>query len=296
MPAGRTPLSVTSMTENDSRTSVLRWWVLLAFGTLAALLIAWLARVAGVNLHTLLSIVAGAAGLAWLIVLVAVPWNLYFAARMVSVQMAGSQRRGITVAEPDRAEAARISRRMLWFALGGHLVTAAATAVLTIVTGDLLGFYLTGFYLLSALIRPAVAYFAHLRERIGSLAAESTHPRDDVLTLRSEVKKLSDQVKLLTIELPRVAQDHSADLHRTEARLNDDLGHARQQLTTDLSRLEDAQAADREAARSRHGELARRIDVMVRQIESTLDGISDHQELQVGIRALIRMIKADQLS
>src|ERR1700722_7179967 len=269
MPAGRTPLSVTSMTENDSRTSVLRWWVLLAFGTLAALLIAWLARVAGVNLHTLLSIVAGAAGLAWLIVLVAVPWNLYFAARMVSVQMAGSQRRGITVAEPDRAEAARISRRMLWFALGGHLVTAAATAVLTIVTGDLLGFYLTGFYLLSALIRPAVAYFAHLRERIGSLAAESTHPRDDVLTLRSEVKKLSDQVKLLTIELPRVAQDHSADLHRTEARLNDDLGHARQQLTTDLSRLEDAQAADRGAARSRHGELARRIDVMVRQDENT---------------------------
>jgi hypothetical protein len=229
-------------------------------------------------------------------VLVAVPWNLYFAARMVSVQMAASQRRGITVAEPDRAEAARIARRMLWFALGGHLITAAVTAVITIVTGDALGYYLTGFYLLSALIRPAVAYFAHLRERIRSLAAESTHPRDDVLTLRNQVKKLTEQVKQLAIEVPQFAQNHNADLRRTESRLSDDLDHARQQLTADLGRLEDAQAADRETARSRHGELARRIDVMVRQIEDTLDGISDHQELQVGIRALIRMIKADQLS
>ncbi len=32
---------------------------------------------------------------------------------------------------------------------------------------------------------------------------------------------------------------------------------------------------------------------MVRHIEDTMDGISDHQELQTGIRALIRIIKAD---
>ncbi len=32
---------------------------------------------------------------------------------------------------------------------------------------------------------------------------------------------------------------------------------------------------------------------MVRRIEATLDGISDHQELLTGIRALVRMIKTD---
>jgi hypothetical protein len=32
---------------------------------------------------------------------------------------------------------------------------------------------------------------------------------------------------------------------------------------------------------------------MTRRIEATLDGLSDHQELQAGLRALVRMIRAD---
>ncbi len=178
------------MTENHSHASAARWWALLALGTLAALLITWLARLAGVELHTLLSVVAAAVAFAWLIVLVAVPWNLYFAARGVVAQMGASQRRGIEVGEQEQAEARRIASRMLGFALGGHLVSALATAVVTYLTGDALGYYVTGFYLLSATIRPAVAYFAHLRERIRALSAESRFPRDDVRTMRDELGRL----------------------------------------------------------------------------------------------------------
>jgi hypothetical protein len=32
---------------------------------------------------------------------------------------------------------------------------------------------------------------------------------------------------------------------------------------------------------------------MVRNIEATLDGISDHQELLTGLRALVRMVRSD---
>jgi len=53
------------------------------------------------------------------------------------------------------------------------------------------------------------------------------------------------------------------------------------------------QAADRAAARSRDEDLGRRIDQMVRRIEATLDGISDHQELLAGLRALVRMVRSD---
>jgi len=63
----------------------------------AAILIAWLARVSGVPLRTVLSIAAGAVALGWLILLVAVPWNLYFAARRVVAEQAVSRGRGITV-------------------------------------------------------------------------------------------------------------------------------------------------------------------------------------------------------
>ena len=111
--------------------AVIRWWATIAVGTAAALLIAWLASVTGVPLRAVLSVAAGAVALGWLIVLVAVPWNLYFAARLVVAETAVSRERGIVVQEAREAEARRIARRMLWFAVGGHIATAAVTAVIT---------------------------------------------------------------------------------------------------------------------------------------------------------------------
>jgi hypothetical protein len=268
--------------SETSHLNVVKWWAVLAAGTAASILIAWLARLAGVQLRTVLSIAASGAALAWLILLLAVPWNLYFAARRVTAQMAVSHTRRILVPASDGAEASRIQRRMLWFALGGHVLTALVTGVITYVSGAMIGYYFAGFYLLSAAIRPAVAYFSHLRERIGVLSHESLYPREDVVTLREQVDGLTGRVRQLT-----------EVLSRTGASLADDLAHARQQLTADLARVQDAQAADREAARSRDAELGRRIDRIARRIEDTLDGIGDHQELQAGLRALIRMIRAD---
>jgi hypothetical protein len=34
---------------------------------------------------------------------------------------------------------------------------------------------------------------------------------------------------------------------------------------------------------------------MVRRIEATLDGISDHQELLAGLRALVRMVRSEPI-
>src|ERR1022692_4536972 len=281
------------MSDENSGGAVIRWWAMLVAGTGAALLIAWLARVSGVPLRTVLSIAAGAVALGWLILLVAVPWNLYFAARRVVTEQAVSRGRGITVRAEQEAEARRIARRMLWFALGGHLCTAAVTAAITYYSGDSLGYYITGSYLLSATIRPAAAYFAHLRQRISALSRESLHPRDDIVTLRQRVDRLDGSVRELTGSLPAVQRGLTDDLRRTEAGLADASSHTRELLTTDLTRLQDAQAADREAGRSRAEDPAGRIDTIGRQIEATLDGISDHQELQAGLRALVRMVRAE---
>lgn len=278
---------------SETHRSVVKWWTALAFATAAALLIIWLAGLAGVQLRTLLSVVAGATGLAWAIVLVTVPWNLYFAARRVTIQMTVSDARGIAVRELDRAEAMRIERRMLWFALGGHLVTALTIGAVTYFSGQAIGYYFTGFYLLSATIRPAAAYFSHLRERITALSRESTHPRDDLISLRAKVDDLAGTVSRLSQEVPAHKQRLAERIGRVEAKLSEEIAHSAKMLVADVSRVQAAQSSDREAALSRHAELRRTIDRMIRQFEATLDGFSDHQELQVGLRALIRMIKAD---
>ncbi len=266
---------------------------MIVIGALAALLIAWLGHLAGVSLRTVLSIAAGAAALAWLIVLVAVPWNLYFGARRVVAEMAVSRARGIEVRPEQEAEARTIARRMLWFALGGHLSTAAVTAVVTYISGATIGYYVMAAYLLSATIRPAAAYFAHLRERIRTLSRESLHPREDVVALREKVAGLVKIVTSLDEELTSARRTQADDLRRTEDKLADGTAYTRQLLTAELARLQDAQVADREAARQRDDELGRRIEVMVRRIDATLTGLGDQQELLAGLRALVRMVRAE---
>lgn len=272
---------------------MVRWWAVVVAGAAAALLFAWLGRVAGVSLSALVSIGAALAALMWTVVLVTWPWNLYFDARQVVVENAVSRERGITVASGQDLEAGRIARRMLWFAVGGHLGTALVTAVFAYVSGALTGYYLAGFYLLSTTARPAIAYFAHLRERITALQRASTHPRDDVATLTASVTSLTDAVETLRHQAHEARETAAEDVRRTRAALTDDLAHLRQQTTTDLTRLENAQATDRGTARTRDEDLRGRIEHMARRIEATLDGISDHQELLTGMRALIRMIRAE---
>ena len=57
----------------------------------------------------------------------------------------------------------------------------------------------------------------------------------------------------------------------------------------ELARIEGALVA----ARSRDEDMRVRIDRMGRRIEDALDGVSNHQELLTGIRALVRMIRTD---
>jgi hypothetical protein len=275
------------MSRNPGR--ALGWWILTLVGAGTALLIAWLARVVSVPLTTLLTAGAVVIALSWLIVLVTVPWNLHFAARRAAAELAVSRERGISVRTAYDAEAARISGRMLRLALGAHLATAVAAAAIACISGSRAGYYVAGIFLLSTAFRPAGAYVAHVRERITVLSREGTHPREDVATLREKAEELEQALDQLRTDL-RHGRD---DLRGREAALAGSIAHVRELLTTDLSRLQDAQAADQMAARSREEELGRRIDQMVRRIEAALDGISDHQELLAGLRALVRMVRSE---
>jgi hypothetical protein len=265
-------------------------WAFVLLGAAAALLIAWLGHVVNVRLSTLLTAAVVIVSLTWVVVLTTVPWNLYFSARRAAQEMYVSRERGIAVPPAYNEEAERISRRMLLFALGAQLGTAIAAAGVAYGSGNKVGYYVAGIALLSTAFRPAAAYFLHVRERIKVLTREGTHPRDDVASLRGQV----DQVKQSVRELRAEVQQNGGDLRRAEAALADTIAHTRTLLVTDLSRVQERQAADRDEIRTRHVELEHRIDQMARQVEATLDGISDHQEVLTGLRALVRLVRSDQ--
>jgi Na+/melibiose symporter-like transporter len=269
---------------SKNSTRVVVWWFLVLAGASVALLVAWAARVVRVPAVTLLTVAAVVVALSWLVVLVTVPWNLYFAARRAAQEMAVSRDRGIAVRSAYDAEARRISDRMLRFALGGHVGTAIAATVIAYISGNKTGYYVAGIFLLATMFRPASAYFFHVRERIKVFSRESTHPRDDVITLGARMDEVS-----------ALARHTADDLHRTQVTLADTIEHTRNLLDADLNRLRETQESDRAQARSSHDDLKRQIDQMVRRIEATLDGISDHQELLAGLRALVRMVRSEPI-
>jgi hypothetical protein len=277
---------------NEAR-NVSRWWVVIVAGAAGVLLVAWLGRLAGVSPAVLWSVGAAFAALTWMIVLVTVPWNLFFAARHVVAEAAVSRERGIVVRPNQDGEARRIARVTLWFAIGGHIGTAAVAAIVAQVSGAVVGYYIAGFFLLSTTARPALAYFAHLRQKITALAREVTHPRADVVTLTRDVIVLRESVEKIRDDVREHRRTAATDLRHATSGVAADIAHLRQQVSTDLARLEDAQAADRTAARAREDDLRRTLEQMVRRIDATLDGISDHQELLTGLRALVRMIRSD---
>jgi hypothetical protein len=244
--------------------NVARWWVVVVMAAGTTLLFAWLGRLAGVAPEVLWTVGAAVAALTWAAVLVTVPWNLYFGARRVSAEQALSRERDITVRPGRIAEARRIARWMLRFAVAGHVGTAVVAAVVAYVSGEQLGYYLAGFFLLSTLLRPASAYFSHLRHRITALERETAFPRDDVVTLKRQVGDLEAALGALREQTDARLRGVDDDLRRATA----DLGHVRTQVGTDLDRL-------------------------IRRVDTTLDGVSDHRELLTGLRALVRMIRSE---
>jgi hypothetical protein len=144
-----------------------------------------LVAVADVPLHEVLSLFLGVLCLLWLILLLTVPWNLYFQAHALIQEIRTSRHRGIDVPAEREPEVRRIAARMRWFAIGSHLVSAGIVALITYLSGDAIGYYLAGLYLVSTFFRPAGAYFSYLRERLTTMLQDVKHPRDDVIeTLR----------------------------------------------------------------------------------------------------------------
>src|SRR5215471_14105623 len=93
------------MSGNANR--LITGWFLVLAGAAVSLVIVWLGRIVSVPVTTVLTVGAVVIALSWLVVLVTVPWNLYFAARRAAQEMIVSRERGIAVRLQYDEEAGR---------------------------------------------------------------------------------------------------------------------------------------------------------------------------------------------
>ncbi|MFF7474711.1 hypothetical protein [Streptomyces sp. NPDC008092] len=222
------------------------------------------AYVAGAPAAVVFSVGAGVLSLLWLLLLLTLPWNLYFRAHAVLAEIAVSREKGIQVPAARDAEATRIARAMLRAAVAGHVLTAAVVVAVAWATGEFTGYWFAAFFLLSTFFRPAGAYFGQLRRRLGSLLKDVTYPRDDVVELQSRLKRAEAGT--------RVLEEKAEEQYRALAELR---------RTVDALALS---SEDRAAAADR------RIVALGRQFESTVNRLTDNQELIAGVKAFLRLL------
>ncbi|MFH0177923.1 hypothetical protein [Streptomyces cacaoi] len=223
------------------------------------------AYVAGAPPAVVFAVGAGVLSLLWLMLLLTLPWNLYFRAHAVLAEIAVSREKGIEVSPARDAEAARIARTMLRAAVAGHVLTAAVVLSVAWATGEFTGYWFAAFFLLSTFFRPAGAYFGQLRRRLGTLLKDVTYPRDDVVEVRARVDRAEAGTRVLE-EKAEEQYKALAELRRTVDALA-------------MSTYERAEEGDR------------RIAALGREFEATVNRLTDNQDIIAGVKAFLRLLR-----
>jgi hypothetical protein len=137
----------------------------------------------------------------WAILIVTVPWNIYFKAQAAVQTGKESQLQGITVEERQLKYASGIATKSLIVAIGLHLGTAIGLYWLAINGITSLGYWSSIGVLLLTLLRPAISTYEYLAARLSAMQEQFAYPRADILELRGRFQQLEDRVTQLTSQL-----------------------------------------------------------------------------------------------
>jgi len=211
-----------------------------------------------VPLALLGTIALGAACLAWLVVIVVLPWNLFFQARHLLLEMRRSRERGLVVSAAQEAQTVGVQRRMLRISIGLHVVSAALVGFGSWWSAEPLGSAFAALFLLSTLFRPAVEYYRFLRRQLTEVLEEVKYPREDVARLVRDVDSTTEQLK-----------SQQQRLH---------------ELTRELAKLETDSVA-------RTTQAHRRLDAVIRKFDESLDRLTDNREVIAGLKAFLRLVR-----
>jgi hypothetical protein len=243
---------------------------LTVLAALLFLILRWLNVPAGELLDWLIAVVA----FWWLTVVVTVPWNIYFQARSVLAGAALSAERGIALPAERLAYVRRWLPRALAVALGLHLCSALAFFGIAAAGVSPVGYFAAAAALLLTLLRPVLSAYEYVAKRLRSIDQEIRVPREDAVTLRSDLRSVEQNLRELHTRLdlddPRSwAARHQAAIEHLVQRID------RQQVA--LDELRSSNIAD-------HQRLAR-------EAEQAIARISADARFLEQVRDIIRFVK-----
>lgn len=166
--------------------------VLLAFGVLQ-----WLHIPSG----NLIDWLIGIASFWWLLVIVTVPWNIYFDAQEVIAEAAISQAKNIPVDRKQVDYVKTVARWSIRLAIALHLLSGIGLYTLAATGISAVGYVSSGATLLLTALRPAIRAYQYLAVRLSMIRQQIEYPREDVVELRNRVSILEDNLAIIREKL-----------------------------------------------------------------------------------------------
>ncbi len=158
-------------------------------------------RAFGLSIGELTDWAIGIASFWWLVVIVTLPWNIYFHAKAVHHEAVVSQERGIPVEASTFAFVQKLSRWSLRLAIALHVLSALAFYGLAVGQVTPLGYPSALAALLLTALRPAIRGYEYLAERLAQLQGQVRVPREDAIELAERLKQVTRQVERLQEQL-----------------------------------------------------------------------------------------------
>ncbi len=195
-------------------------------------------RAFGLPIGELADWVIGIASFWWLLVIVTIPWNIYFQAKAVHHEAIVSRQRGIPVEASAFAFIQKLTDGSLRVAIALHVLSALAFYGLAIGQVTPIGYPSAVAALLLTALRPAIRGYEYLADRLAQMQGQIRVPREDAIELAYRVKELTRQVEVMQEQLDP-NRPHSWAQKEEETRR-----YLRQELATAKAQLEQLRASN----------------------------------------------------
>ena len=137
----------------------------------------------------------------WLVVVVTLPWNLYFSAKGLLANSERAIKNGRPIKDSELVYLKRWAKFSIILAIGLHLVTALVLTYLQYSGFSSLGYIGASAAILLMGFRPAVRAYDYLMSRLRNIGREIDYPADNVETLLDKCEQLEQKLRLINEQL-----------------------------------------------------------------------------------------------
>ena len=216
----------------------------------------------------------GIASFWWLLIIVTIPWNIYFDARETLTEANISQEKGIQVNLKQLNYVQKVARWSIIGALALHLFSALALYLLAATGISNVGYVSSGLTLLLTILRPAIRGYQYLTTRLLTIKKEVKYPREDAIELSNQLKSLKIRIKTLEYLLDLKNPNSLIKKQQQAAQEN------RHQLALQKALLEEYQAKNT----VEHERLSR-------EAKTAISQLSEDSQFLGHVREIIRFVK-----